>query len=170
MGGPAHRDRRAVRIVQKPGSPMSIFLVAEDEREEVLVSALRESTASLQVHRMFSEDGYDEFIREPAQNELDSEHVALEMLGEHSDLWNQVCREHPGRGSVGAPRYLRRECPRCQQELEARALEKVVELEISVPCACWPDCDEGPSFNAKTGHVRRCLIPRAKALGMVSDE
>lgn len=157
-----------MRIVQKPGNPMSIFLVAEDEREEVLVSALRESTASLQVHRMFSDDGYDEFVRDPAQNELDSEHVALEMLGEDADLWQQRCERHVGRGSVGFPRHKKRECVECQQELEARELEKVVELEISVPCACWPDCDRGPSYDKETGHIKRCLVPRAKALGMVT--
>lgn len=154
-----------MRIVQKPGHPMSIYLVAEDEREAVLVAALREHSSSLQVHRLFSDEGYEEFVREPAQNELDAEHVALEVLGERPDQYEQLCRRHRGRG-----RLHRRECPECRYEVEAALVERAVELEIRVPCACWPDCERGPSFDKETGHIKRCLVPRAKALGMEVED
>lgn len=147
-----------MKVIQNPEHPRSLFLIAETPADEVLIAALRESGShALQVHRVFTDAGYDEFIDGAARLGMKAEYVSA-VLAE----MQQFC--------VHGLRLD--ECHACYRERAEVLLRKTAEIEIMVPdCTCWLLKDAGNTQRLTTnGHVKECVVPQAEALGLKEAE
>lgn len=138
-----------MKLVQLPKEPRVIYLMAETEEDRIVLEALRIcGRNAVEAGRVYEDDVSQDLVDGPAMftavmDYLSGDPEAKNCRNCHVDREThqvKICEEH-------------------RQKWQTEYMRNLARIELKVPCTCAGLEPYMPSFDARTGHGKDCLVP-----------